>query len=80
MFLQILEQLQTAKGDATNEIYIPMDRSDMAECVGRGVLSERVRIQQDAVPGRSNELVRGWVPPINDAGCDLDEFCAKNHR
>jgi CRP-like cAMP-binding protein len=34
MFLQMLEQLQAAKGDATNEIYIPMNRSDMAEYVG----------------------------------------------
>jgi CRP/FNR family transcriptional regulator, anaerobic regulatory protein len=34
MFLQMLEQLQAAKGDATNEIYIPMDRSDLAKYVG----------------------------------------------
>jgi CRP-like cAMP-binding protein len=34
MFLQMLEQLQAAKGDATNEIYIPINRSDMAEYAG----------------------------------------------
>jgi CRP-like cAMP-binding protein len=34
MFLQMLEQLQAAKGDATNEIYVPINRSDMAEYVG----------------------------------------------
>jgi CRP-like cAMP-binding protein len=28
MFLQMLEQLQAAKGDPNNEIHIPMDRSD----------------------------------------------------
>lgn len=34
MFLQMLEQLQAAKGEATSEIYIPMDRSDMARYIG----------------------------------------------
>jgi CRP-like cAMP-binding protein len=34
MFLQTLEQLQADNGDATNEIYIPTNRSDMAEYVG----------------------------------------------
>jgi CRP-like cAMP-binding protein len=33
-FLQMLEQLQAAKGDATSEIYVPMDRSDIGEYVG----------------------------------------------
>jgi CRP-like cAMP-binding protein len=31
MFLQLLECLQAAKGEPTNEIYLPMDRSDIAE-------------------------------------------------
>jgi CRP-like cAMP-binding protein len=31
MFLQFLERLQAAKGEPTNEIYLPMDRSDIAE-------------------------------------------------
>jgi CRP-like cAMP-binding protein len=34
LFLQMLEQLQAAKGEVTNEIYLPMDRSDMAEYLG----------------------------------------------
>jgi CRP/FNR family transcriptional regulator len=34
MFLQMLEQLQSANGGATNEIYVPMDRSDIAEYIG----------------------------------------------
>jgi len=34
MFLQMLEQLQTAKGESTSEIYVPMDRSDIAEYIG----------------------------------------------
>jgi CRP/FNR family transcriptional regulator len=33
-FLQMLEQLQMAKGDTANGIYAPMDRSDIAEYVG----------------------------------------------
>jgi CRP-like cAMP-binding protein len=34
LFLQMLEQLQAAKGEATDEIHLPMDRSDIAEYVG----------------------------------------------
>jgi CRP-like cAMP-binding protein len=34
MFLQMLEQLQAANGGSTNEIYVPMDRSDIAEYIG----------------------------------------------
>jgi len=34
MFLQLLEQLQTARGERTSEIYLPMDRSDIGEYVG----------------------------------------------
>ncbi|MFZ3354705.1 MAG: Crp/Fnr family transcriptional regulator [Xanthobacteraceae bacterium] len=33
-FLQMLEQLQVAKDDTPNEIYVPMDRSDIGEYVG----------------------------------------------
>ncbi len=33
-FLQMLEQLQVAKGDTAGEIYVPMDRSDIGEYVG----------------------------------------------
>ena len=34
MFLRQLEQLEFARGDDTAEIYVPMDRSDVAEYVG----------------------------------------------
>lgn len=34
LFLQLLEQLQVAKGDRTPEIYLPMSRSDIGEYVG----------------------------------------------
>lgn len=34
IFLQMMEQLQDAKGGPTNEIYMPMDRSDISEYVG----------------------------------------------
>jgi CRP-like cAMP-binding protein len=34
MFLQMLEQLQAARGEPTMEIYLPMNRSDIGEYVG----------------------------------------------
>jgi CRP/FNR family transcriptional regulator len=34
MFLQLLEQLQAARGGRTTEIYLPMNRSDIGEYVG----------------------------------------------
>ncbi|HMA74220.1 MAG TPA: Crp/Fnr family transcriptional regulator [Xanthobacteraceae bacterium] len=34
MFLQMLEQLQAARGEPTAEIYLPMGRSDIGEYVG----------------------------------------------
>jgi len=34
MFLQLLEQLQAARGDRTTEIYLPMNRSEIAGYVG----------------------------------------------
>ncbi|MGC2081184.1 MAG: Crp/Fnr family transcriptional regulator [Xanthobacteraceae bacterium] len=34
MFLQLIEQLQIAKGQQIAEIYLPMDRSDIGEYVG----------------------------------------------
>jgi CRP-like cAMP-binding protein len=34
MFLQLLEQLQAARGESTREIYLPMNRSDIGEYVG----------------------------------------------
>lgn len=33
-FLQMLEQLQAARGEDTGEIHVPMDRSDIGEYVG----------------------------------------------
>lgn len=34
MFLQLIEQLEIARGEQTAEIYLPMDRSDIAEYIG----------------------------------------------
>src|SRR5262249_6335781 len=34
LFLQMLEQLQAERDEPTNEIYLPMDRSDISEYVG----------------------------------------------
>jgi len=34
LFLQMLEHLQAAREEPTNEIYLPMDRSDISEYVG----------------------------------------------
>jgi CRP-like cAMP-binding protein len=34
LFLQMLENLQAARDEPTNEIYLPMDRSDISEYVG----------------------------------------------
>ena len=34
MFLQLMEQLQIAKGEQTAEFYLPMDRSDIGEYIG----------------------------------------------
>jgi CRP-like cAMP-binding protein len=76
MFLQRLEQLQAAKGDATNEIYIPMNRSDVAEYVGvslaalsgairtltkRGILQSRDRRHVKVVDRGAFDLLAGNV-------------------
>jgi CRP/FNR family transcriptional regulator len=34
MFLQLLEQIQAARGERSTEIYLPMSRSDIGEYVG----------------------------------------------
>jgi len=34
MFLQLMEQLQTAKGQQITEVYLPMDRSDIGNYIG----------------------------------------------
>jgi CRP-like cAMP-binding protein len=34
MFLRLIEQLQVLRGEERNEIYLPMDRSDVAEYTG----------------------------------------------
>jgi CRP-like cAMP-binding protein len=76
MFLQMLEQLQAAKGDATSEIYIPMNRSDVAEYVGvslaalssafrtlteRGILQSRDRRHVKVVGRGAFDMLAGHV-------------------
>jgi CRP/FNR family transcriptional regulator len=34
MFLQLIEQLQFTRGERTDEIFLPMQRSDIGEYVG----------------------------------------------
>lgn len=76
MFLQMLEQLQTAKGESTSEIYVPMDRSDIAEYIGttlaavsrafrtltaRGILQSRDRRHVKVIDGDAFEKLAGRV-------------------
>ncbi len=39
MFIQLLEHHQAAKGESTNELYLPMSRSDVADYVGMSLES-----------------------------------------
>jgi CRP/FNR family transcriptional regulator len=74
MFLQMIEQLQAAKGEATNEIYLPMDRSDMAEYLGislpalsrgfralttRGILQSRNRRHMKVIDRGAFDMLAG---------------------
>jgi CRP/FNR family transcriptional regulator len=76
MFLQMLEQLQTAKGESTSEIYVPMDRSDIAEYIGttlaavsrafrtlteRGILRSRDRRHVNVIDRDAFEKLAGHV-------------------
>jgi CRP-like cAMP-binding protein len=76
MFLQVLEQLQSAKGDATSEIYIPINRSDVAEYVGvslaalsrafgtlttRGILESRDRRHVKVIDRGAFDMLAGNV-------------------
>jgi CRP/FNR family transcriptional regulator len=76
MFLQMIEQLQAARGEATNEIYLPMDRSDMAEYLGislpalsrgfrtlttRGMLQSRNRRHMKVIDRGAFDMLAGNV-------------------
>jgi CRP/FNR family transcriptional regulator len=76
MFLQMLEQLQAARGETTNEIYLPMDRSDIAEYIGtslaalsrafrtlitRGVLQARDRRHVKVADRHGFDMLAGHV-------------------
>jgi CRP-like cAMP-binding protein len=76
MFLQMLEQLQTARGETTNEIYLPMDRSDIAEYIGtslaalsrafrtlitRGILQTRDRRHVKVADRHGFDMLAGHV-------------------
>jgi CRP-like cAMP-binding protein len=78
MFLQMLEQLQTARGETTNEIYVPMDRSDISEYIGttlaavgrafrtlseRGILQTRDRRHVKVIDRDAFEKLAGDVKP-----------------
>jgi len=83
MFLQMLEQLQTANEGSTNEIYIPMDRSDIAEYIGttlaavsrafraltaRGILQSRERRHVKVIDREAFEKLAGDVMQDSPAG------------
>lgn len=74
MFLEMLEQLQVGKGHSAPEIYVPMDRSDIAEYVGlslaavsrtfrnlvaRGVIKTRNRRHVNVVDRAAFEKIAG---------------------
>jgi CRP/FNR family transcriptional regulator len=76
MFLQMLEQLQTTNGGSTNEIYVPMDRSDIAEYIGttlaavsrafrtltaRGILQSRDRRHAKVIDRDAFEKLAGYA-------------------
>jgi CRP-like cAMP-binding protein len=76
MFLKMLEQLQAAKGDTTNEIYVPMNRSDVAGYVGvslaalsrafrtlttRGILESRDRRHVKVIDRGAFDMLAGNV-------------------
>jgi CRP-like cAMP-binding protein len=76
MFLQMLEQLQAAKGGAMAETYIPMDRSDIAAYIGttlaavsrafrtlteRGILQSRDRRHVKVIDRGAFEKLAGHV-------------------
>jgi CRP/FNR family transcriptional regulator len=70
MFLQMLEQTQAARGESTAEIYLPMDRSDIAEYVGVSLaaLSRAFRTLTDRGVLQSRD--RRHVKIVNRAAFD----------
>jgi CRP-like cAMP-binding protein len=86
MFLQLLEQIQIARGGQTGEIYLPMDRSDIGEDVGitlatvsrafrrltsRGIVRFRNRRHMRIVDRSAFEKIAG--DPIGDLPIGLSE-------
>jgi CRP-like cAMP-binding protein len=76
MFLQMLEQLETTRGESASEIYVPMDRSDIAEYIGttlaavsrafrtltaHGILQIRDRRHVRVIDRDAFEKLAGWV-------------------
>ncbi len=74
MFLQLVEQLEIARGEQTAEIYLPMDRSDIGEYIGitlaavsrafrtlntRGVIKFRDRWHVKIVDRDAFEIIAG---------------------
>ena len=77
MFLQLIEQLQIARGEQTAEIYLPMNRSDISEYVGltlaavsrafrsltmRGIIKNRDRRHVRIVDRSAFEKIAGDPP------------------
>lgn len=83
MFLQLIEQLQIAKGESAAEIYLPMDRSDIGEYIGitlaavsrafrtlttRGIIKLRNRHHVRIVDRGTFEKIAGDPPALPAVG------------
>ncbi len=70
MFLQMLEELQAASGEPTNEIYLPMNRSDIAEYVGTSLAAVSRAFRTLAAQGIVETRNRRHVKIINRGAFD----------
>jgi CRP/FNR family transcriptional regulator len=65
LFLQMLEQLQADRNEPTNEIYLPMDRSDISEYVGASLSAISRAFRTLAARGMLNVRNRRHVKIID---------------
>ncbi len=70
MFLQMLEEMQAANGEPTNEIYLPINRSDIAEYVGTSLAAVSRAFHALAAKGIVQTRNRKHVKIIDRAAFD----------
>jgi CRP-like cAMP-binding protein len=70
MFLQMLEEMQAANAEPTNEIYLPMNRSDIAEYVGTSLAAVSRAFHALAAKGILQTRNRKHVKIIDRAAFD----------